>query len=156
MKKFILIIFLGIFTALFAVLAEQLMAVLVSIFWKKEIIFDYYGHLGIFLIAAAIIEESFKYSAILFIFREKFILEGTKLWAASLVFGLFFGLTEIILIIISDEKLANIHAFSPEIIFSLATIILIQALNALLIGSFLASRFFSGKFVALKILFFPV
>jgi hypothetical protein len=155
-KKIIGIVFLGIFAALFAVLAEQLLAVLVSIFWKKEIVFDFYGHLGIFLIAAAIIEESLKYSAIFFLFQEKFGLERTKLWTASLIFGLFFGLTEIILIVISNEKLADLSALSPEIIFSLATIVLIQALNALLIGAFLASRFFSGKFASLKILFFPV
>ncbi|MDP1845894.1 MAG: hypothetical protein Q8L09_04065 [Candidatus Moranbacteria bacterium] len=156
MKKIILIISLGIFAALFAVFAEQLLAVLVSIFWKKEIIFDYYGHLGIFLIAATLIEEGLKYSAIYFLFKEKFDLERARLWAASLTFGLFFGLTELLLIIISNEKLADLSALSPEVIFSLATIILIQALNALLIGAFLASRFFSGKFIVLKILFFPV
>lgn len=156
MKKIIGIIFLGIFAALFAVFAEQLLAVLVSIFWKKEIIFDSYGHLGFFLIAAALIEESLKYSAIYFLFKEKFGFERAKLWAASLVFGLFFGLTEIILIVISNERLANLFALPPEIIFSLVTVILIQALNSLLIGSFLAGRFFSGKLASLKILFFPV
>jgi len=155
-KKFILIILLGILTALAAVIAEQLLAVLANIFWQKEIIFDYYGRLGIFLMIAVVIEEGFKYLAIVSIIRKKINLHGLKLCLGSFALGLFFGLTEIFLIFISNENLAGGRALAPSVIFSLATVVLLQSFAALLIGSMIAGRIFAGRLSVLKILFFPV
>lgn len=156
MATFLKIIFLGILTALAAVIAEQLLAVLVNIFWQKEIIFDYYGQLGIFLVIAAVIEESFKYLAIVSVIRKKINLYGLKFCLGGLVLGFFFGLTEIFLIFISNESLAGGRVLDSSIIFSLVTVVLLQSLAALLAGSMIASRIFAGKLSALKILFFPV
>ncbi len=156
MTKLIKIILIGILTALAAVIAEQLLAVLANIFWQREIIFDFYGQLGIFLVIAAVIEEGFKYLAIVSILRKKINLQGIKLCLGSLTLGLFFGLTEIFLIYISNENLAGGRALAPGVIFSLVTVVLLQSLTTLLAASMIASRIFSGKLSALKILFFPV
>lgn len=156
MTTFIKIILLGILTALAAVIAEQLLAVFANIFWQKEIIFDYYGRLGIFLAMAAVVEEGFKYLAIVSIIRKKINLHGLKLCLGSLALGLFFALTEIFLIFISNESLASGRALDPSVIFSLATVVLLQSLAALLIGSMIAGRIFAGRLSVLKILFFPV
>lgn len=155
MAAFIKIILLGILTALAAVIAEQLLAVLVNIFWQKEIVFDYYGQLGFFLVIAAVIEESFKYLAIVSVIMKKINLQGIKLCLGSLALGLFFGLTEIFLIFISNENLAGGKALDASVIFSLATIILVQSLTALLAGSMVASRIFAGRFLFLRIVLFP-
>ena len=156
MATFIKIIFLGILTALAAVIAEQLLAVLVNIFWQKEIVFNYYGQLGIFLVIAAVIEEGFKYLAIVSIIRKKINLYGLKLCLGSLVLGYFFGLTEIFLIFISNENLVSGGALTSSVIFSLVTVVFLQSFAALLTGSMIASRIFSGKLSVLKIIFFPV
>jgi hypothetical protein len=156
MATFIKIIFLGILTALAAVIAEQMLAVLVNIFWQREIVFSYYGQLGIFLVIAAVIEEGFKYLAIVSIIRKKINLYGLKLCLGSLALGFFFGLTEILLIFISNENLASGRALDSSVIFSLVTVVLLQSLAALLAGSMIASRIFSGKLSVLKIIFFPV
>jgi hypothetical protein len=156
MAAFIKIIFLGILTALAAVLAEQLLAVMANIFWQKEIIFDYYGRLGIFLVIAAVIEESFKYLAIISIIRKKINLRGIKLCLGSLALGLFFGLTEVYLIFISNENLAGARALDHSVMFSLVTVVIVQSLTALLAGSMIAGRIFAGKISVIKIIFFPV
>lgn len=156
MTSFIKIFFLGILTALAAVIAEQLLAVLANIFWQKEIIFDYYGQLGIFLVIAAVAEESFKYLAIVSIIRKKINIHRLKFCLGSFGLGLFFGLTEVFLIFISNENLVGGRALDHSVIFSLATIILVQSLTALLISSMIAGRIFAGRLSALKILLFPV
>ena len=50
----------GVLMALASVAAEQFLAVVVNIFYRKEIIFEVYNNLTFFLVASAIIEESFK------------------------------------------------------------------------------------------------
>jgi hypothetical protein len=148
---------LGVITAFLAVVAEQLIAVIADLFWHKEIVFSSYGRISFFLLAAVIIEEALKYLAIRFPLRKNFSLSGMKFIFGSLLTGLFFGLTEVWLVTVSDgEYLSGLRSHNPEIIFSLAGIILIQALTAFLTGSLIASQVFNSRLSALKILFFPV
>jgi RsiW-degrading membrane proteinase PrsW (M82 family) len=148
---------LGILTAFLAVVAEQLIAVFANIFWQKEIIFSFYGQLSYFLFAAVIIEEGLKYLAIRFPLRNNFGLSGVRFVFGSLTTGFFFGLTEVWLVTASNkEYLAGLWSHDSEILFSLIAIILIQALTALLIGSIIAGKIFHPRFIALKIILFPV
>jgi hypothetical protein len=156
MATFIKIILLGILTALAAVIFEQMMAIIANIFWQKEIIFDYYGRLGIFLVIAVIIEESSKYLAVSRIVRRKINLRGLNFCLGSLGIGFFFGLTEIFLILISNKNLIGGGALERSIIFSLVTVVFVQSLTTLLAGSMIASRIFAGKLSVPKILFFPI
>lgn len=148
---------LGILTAFLAVIAEQLLAVLANLFWKKEIIFPFYDNVGFFLISAVIIEEGLKYLAIKYPLRINFGLRKWKFIAGSTVTGFFFGLTEIAFIGMSDDNyLISLRAHDPETLFSAATIVLIQTLTALLIGSLISGQVFSPRLTGLKTLFFPV
>jgi hypothetical protein len=149
--------FLGVLTALLAVTAEQLLAVLADLFWKKEIIFSSYSQIGFFLISAVIIEEGLKYLAIKYPLRKNFGLRREKFIAGSLITGFFFGLTEVTFVAMSNGNyLTSLKAHDPEALFSFITIILIQALTAFLIGSLMASQVFSSRITGLKILFFPI
>jgi|GEM_PF-937060 len=147
---------LGILTAFLAVVAEQLLAVLADIFWKKEIILSSYDKIGFFLVSAVIIEESLKYLAIKHPLRKNFGLIRWKFIAGSAITGFFFGLTEIAFINMSNNNyLTSLRTHDPEIIFSAVSIILIQTLTALLIGSLISSQVFSPRLAGLKTLFFP-
>jgi hypothetical protein len=148
---------LGILTALLAVVAEQLLAVFSNLFWKKEIIFSSYNQIGFFLISAVVIEEGLKYLAIKYPIRKNFGLRRKKFITGSIMTGLFFGLTEVAFVAMSNgDYLTGLKAHDPEILFSFFAIILIQTLTAFLIGSLIASHIFSSRFTGLKTLFFPV
>lgn len=149
--------FLGILTALLAVIAEQFLAVLANLFWKKEIIFSSYSQIGFFLISAVFIEEGLKYLAIKNPLRNNFGLRRENFIIGSLLTGFFFGLTEVVFVTMSNgDYLLGLKTHDPGTLFSSVTIILIQTLTAFLIGSLIASRVFNSRFTALKTLFFPV
>ena len=97
-------------------------------FWQREIIFDQYGQLGFFLVIAALIEEGFKYLSIVSVLKKKINLRGLNLCFGSFALGLFFGVAEISLVLISSDNLAGGGTLAPEIIFSLVSIrsILVQ------------------------------
>ena len=148
---------LGILAAFLAVVLEQLFAVAANIFWQKEIVFSFYNQLSYFLVAAVVIEESLKYLAIRYPLWEIFELRGIRLAIGSFMMGFFFGITEVWFILMSNKSyLADLRSHNSETLFSLAVIVLIQALTAFLAGSLIASRIFDSRLSALKILFFPV
>jgi len=146
----------GILSALGAVVAEQLLAVAVSIFFQKEIILDAYKHLNFFLIAAAVIEEIFKYFAAAHILQKIFNLRKLQLIFASTAVGLFFGLTEIYFILLANgRRIEDFQALGNQTLFSLAIVIVLHALTALTIGSLLAAQAPIAKFKLFTVLIPP-
>lgn len=148
---------IGILTAFAAVVAEQLLAVLASIFFHKEIILDVYTHLGFFIMAAAIIEEAFKFFSLKYILRQIFDLRRFKFIFAAIISGLFFGLAEVYLILLTNgKKISEIGTLGSDTMFSLITVIMIHVLTVLLISVLIATREKGEKFGALKIIIPPV
>lgn len=141
----------GILFALAAVVSEQLLAVFANIFFQKEIMLDVYTHLNFFLVAVAIIEESLKFLAIGYILRQIFALRRFRFIAAATISGLFFALTEIYLILLTNGKsFRSVQTLDGDTLFALLAVLLIHILTALLIGVLMASRDQSAKFKALK------
>lgn len=147
----------GILTALAAVIAEQLLAVGANIFFQKEIVLDVYNHLGFFVIAAAFIEESFKYFAVNRVFRQIFSLKRFKFIFAALLGGLFFGITEIYFVLLSNgNNILDFRTLDGETLFSLLTVIAVHVLTILLIAVLIASRREETRLAALKTIIPPV
>lgn len=149
--------FIGVLIALAAVVAEQFLAVGANIIFQKEIILDTYTNLGFFVVAAAIIEESFKYFAASRILRRIFGLRGFKFIFAALFAGLFFGLTETYFILLANgRKISDIGSLGNETLFSLVVVVLTHILTILLIAVLIASRQEKTKLDALKTIIPPV
>jgi hypothetical protein len=157
MKNIIKIFFLAIVSVALAIVVEQLVAAMAGAFWRREIVLESYMHFTWFLAFSAIIEEISKYWAIHFVIRKNFGLQKIRLVLASLFLGTLWGVLEIGLVLVSDQKyLSEFRSGNPEIIFSFATIIALHALTAYLMGIFISSNTFSSRLKHLKILFFPV
>lgn len=157
MKNIVKIILLAAVSVALAIIAEQLVAAMASAFWQREIVLESYMHFTWFLVFSAVIEEVSKYWSIYFVIRNKFGLEKMKFVLATLVLGTTWGIFEIGLVLVSDQKiLSAFQTRNPEVIFSFATVIALHALTAYLIGVFISSDTFSGRLKHLKILFFPV
>ncbi|HBB36691.1 MAG: hypothetical protein UX02_C0001G0056 [Candidatus Moranbacteria bacterium GW2011_GWC1_45_18] len=141
----------GVLMALASVAAEQFLAVVVNIFYRKEIIFEVYNNLTFFLVASAIIEESFKYFSAVFILRGYFNLNRFKFFAASLVAGSFFGAAEIFLILLTNrKKIWDIGSLDSDTLFSLSAIGLLHILTFFLISALIASRERNVRFLAMR------
>lgn len=141
----------GILTALAAVVFEQLLAVFANLFSQTEIIQSTYAHLSFFLAAAAVIEESCKYFALSRILRRTFGLRRFRFISAALLVGLFFGLAETYLILLTNgKKISALGSLGGDTLFSLGAVILLHLLTTLLIAIFIASRKNLSKFDALK------
>jgi hypothetical protein len=154
---FVKIVLLGILTALFAVIIEQALAAWAQIYLGQEIILDYYKNFAWFLLIAVLVEEGLKYGAIRYIIFERFAAKGKKFVAFSFFLGLFFGLTEIGLILFSNPEAKNLLiAFDREIIISLLGVALIQTSTALLMGSLLLAKEKITHFSFFSVLSFPV
>lgn len=147
---------LGVLTALAAIIAEQLLSVGANIFLKIEIIPSAFAHLGFFIVAAAIIEESCKYIAATRVLRRNFGLRGFKFIFAAVVTGLFFGLTEAFLVLLANgKKVSDIGSLGSETTFSLAIVILTHILTMIFIGALIAGRREKSKLDALKTIIPP-
>lgn len=156
-KLFLKVSLLGIFTAFFAVIAEQLVAVLAQIFLNQEIILSNYQNLTWFILLAVIIEEGSKYAILRYVMLDKFAVRGKKLVLLSFLMGLFFGLSEIGLIVFASSEVGSLLArFDREIIINLSSIVLIQSATSLLMGSLLATRQDKTKLSLINILIFPI
>ncbi len=141
----------GILTALAAVVAEQLLAVIVNIILQREIVLDVYTHLGFFLVAAAIIEESLKYFSAIYILRRIFGLKRFGFIFSAILAGLFFGLTETYSVLLASGKgIRDIGILDNETLFSLTAILLVHILTAFLIAVLIAGRGRETKLTALK------
>jgi len=156
-KTFSKIALLGILTAFLAVIAEQMVAVSAQFFSNQEIILPSYKNITWFLFLAVIIEEGLKYAVLRQAVWERFGIRGKKFVAAGLFFGIFFGISEIGLILFSSpEAKALAQNFDREMIVSLSSIVLIQTATSLLISSLIATEEEMKRFSFLKILIFPV
>jgi hypothetical protein len=142
----------GILIALASVAAEQLLVVGADIIFKTEITSDFCSNLGFFIVAAAIIEEIFKYFAVVRVIRHSFGLQRFKSISAALICGLFFGLTETYYILLANEKgILDIKNIGSEMHFSLLTVILTHILTAALIAVLIAAREKKTGLGALKV-----
>jgi hypothetical protein len=143
---------LGIITAFLGVIIEQILAVLANILWQKELVFNFYNNLAPFLIASALIEENLKYSAIYFIAKGKLALEGWRLSLASLLLGLFWGIAEVFLIVITQPQyMADIFIFKSDIFLSAIFIILLHTLTAFTMGVIISTETFSKYFFSIRV-----
>jgi len=157
MKNIIKIIVLAILSAALAIVAEQLVAAVVSTFWQKEIVFESYMHFTWFLAFSAIVEETSKYWAVYFVIRKKFGLEKIKFVLASLLLGAAWGIFEIGLVLFSDQKvLFAFRSGNSQILFSFGSIVALHTLTAFLMGALVSSNQGSSKLRHLQILLFPV
>ncbi|OGI26275.1 MAG: hypothetical protein A3J76_04550 [Candidatus Moranbacteria bacterium RBG_13_45_13] len=157
MANIIKTILLAAIAAAIALLVEQIAATIVSIYWHKEIVFEFYHQLTYFLVGAVIIEEISKYWAIAFVMRKKFDLSGLKFVLLSLLLGVSWGVFEVALILFSNQGYrAEFQSASSQLLFSLAAVISVHSLTAFLIGSFISAETFSGRLKSVKILFFPM
>ncbi|MFA5926311.1 MAG: PrsW family glutamic-type intramembrane protease [Parcubacteria group bacterium] len=146
----------GVLIALGAVVAEQLLAVIAAVLFQKEIMLDVYNHLGFFIVAAAVIEEAFKYIAVSQILRKIFDLRGMKLIFSAIMAGLFFGLTEVFLVLVSNGKnITDIKNLGNDTLFSLLTVILVHILTIFMISVLVAVRREDKIFNAFKIIIPP-
>lgn len=147
----------GVLTALAAVVIEQLLAVIVNIISRKEIVLDVYTNLNFFLIGAAVIEESLKYFALSHIFHKIFNLQRFVFVFSAAIAGLFFGLTEVFLILAANgKKISDLKTIGGETLFSLIVVILVHILTALLMGMLIASRDETARFRAPKTIALPI
>lgn len=147
----------GILTAFAAVVFEQFLAVAAGIISQKEVVLDVYNNLSFFLVTAAIIEESLKYFSAIFVLMNFLNLHRFKFVTASVVTGLFFGLTEAYLILLTNgKKIQEIRSFDSSTLFSLAAVVLLHILTFFLISSLIASREKETKFQALRTITLPV
>lgn len=157
MTTLLKIVILGILTAVAALVAEQLLAVFAAIISGQEVVFSQYNRLANFIILAALVEEGLKYAALRYAVKEKFGATGKSLVFAGFLVGLFFGITEVGLILFSDpEAKKSLLNFDRDAVFSLSSIILVQTAASLLMGSLIAVQEEVKRFSFLKILFFPV
>lgn len=141
----------GILTALAAVVAEQLLAVIANIIFQREIVLDVYTHLGFFLVAAAIIEEILKYFSVSYILRRTFSLRRFKFIFAATIAGAFFGLTEIYFVLLANgRRVQDIKIMGGEVLFSLLTILLVHIATILLIAALISTRAQKTKLDALR------
>jgi hypothetical protein len=148
---------IGILTTLAAVVAEQLIAVVANIFFHKEIILDVYTHLGFFVIVAAIVEETFKYLSASYILHQIFDLRRFKFIFSAIVLGIFFGFTEVYLILLTNgKKLSEVRMLGGDTMFSLLTVILVHVLTIFLISVLIATSGKEKKFRALRVTFLPI
>ncbi|OGI27580.1 MAG: hypothetical protein A2359_04610 [Candidatus Moranbacteria bacterium RIFOXYB1_FULL_43_19] len=147
----------GILTALVSVVAEQFLAAAINIFSGREVVLDVYTHLGFFLVAAAIIEESFKYFSAVFVLRRYLGLNRFKFVSASLIAGIFFGGAETYLVLLTNGKrIWEIGSLDGNTFFSLSALVLLHILTYLLISVLIASREEKAKFQALRTIIFPI
>lgn len=131
----------GVLTALAAIVAEQLMAIIASLIVKKEIILNVYTNLSFFLVAAALIEESLKYFSIRHILRSNFQLRRFRFIFSAILAGLFFALTEIYFILLTNgKKIQDVKSLGSETLFSLGAVLVVHLLTALLIAVLVATR----------------
>jgi len=157
MKNAIKIILLAVISAALAILAEQLAATLVNIFWQREIVLESYQRFTWFLGFAAAIEEISKYWAVAAVIRQKFGLERRNFVLAAFFFGAVWGIFEIGLVLFANSAaLAEFQAGNPQILFSFASIVALHALTAFFMGTSISAGIFSDRLKHLKILFFPV
>ena len=157
MKNIIKIFFLAVVSVALVIVIEQLIAAMVSAFWQREIVLESYMHFTWFLAFSAAIEEISKYWATYFVIRKNFGLQKIRFVLASLFLGTLWGVLEIGLVLVSDQKVFSaFQSGDMEIIFSFATVIALHALTAYLMGIFIFAETFSGRLKHLKILFFPV
>ena len=157
MKIIIKTLILGILTAIFAVIAEQLLAAGAQYFFNQEIILSFYDRITWFLAAAVIIEEGSKYSVLRYAIHDRLNIRGKKFVTSSLFFGLLFGLAEIGLIIFSNPEAKILaRSFDREMIIGLSSIALIQTATALLIGALIATQKEKMRLAFLRILVFPI
>ena len=157
MKTIIKIILLAIVSAALAIVAEQLVAAMASLFWQREIVLESYMHFTWFLAFSATVEEISKYWAIYFVIRSNFGLEKMKFIFASLLLGAVWGIFEIGLVLFSDQKaLSAFQSGNPQILFSFAAIIALHALTAFLMGIFISTDANAGQIEdILKVILFP-
>jgi hypothetical protein len=156
MKNIIKIILLAIVSAALAILAEQIVALVVNMFWQKEIILDSFSHFTWFLALSALIEEISKFWAV-FVIRNNFGLQKIKFVLASFLLGISWGFFEIGLVLFANPKaLSALQSVNPEILISFASILVLHTLTTFLMGVFISSNIFSDSLRSLKILFFPV
>ncbi|MFA5871838.1 MAG: hypothetical protein WC858_03880 [Parcubacteria group bacterium] len=154
---FFTIPFLGIITALLGAIIEQALAVFVGILWQKELVFNFYNNLSLFLIASAAIEEILKYSAIYFILKGKFFLRGLRLVLASLLLGLFWGITEVILIAYSQPQYATgILNFKSDDFLSAVFVMLLHALTAFTMGVIISTAIFSRYLFSIRVILLTI
>jgi hypothetical protein len=157
MKNIVKIILLAAVSAALAVIVEQAVAAAAYFFWQTEPVLDSYSYFTWFLVFAAAIEEISKYWAVYFVIRKRFGLEKVKFVLASFLLGASWGIFEIALVLFASRKtLVEFQTGDPEVIFSFASIIALQALTAFLMGTFISANTFSGQLKHLKNLFFPV
>jgi hypothetical protein len=141
----------GILMALASVVAEQFLAAAINIFSGKEVILDVYTHLGFFLVAAAIIEESFKYFSAVFVLRRYLGLRRFKFVAASAIAGIFFGAAEIYLILLtSGKRIWDIGSLDSNTFFSLSAVFVLHIFTFFLISALIASREKEARLGALR------
>jgi hypothetical protein len=157
MKTTIKIVLLAAVSAAIAIIAEQLVAITANILLGGEVVLESYAHFTWFLTLAAIIEEISKFWAISFVIRKKFGLEKMKFFVAAFFFGISWGILEICLALFSDPATRiDFQTGNTNTVFSLASIIALHSLTALLMGILISGNIFSGRAKILKILFFPV
>jgi hypothetical protein len=157
MKNIIKIILLAVVSAALALVAEQLVATVASLFWQREIVLESYMHFTWFLAFSAIIEEISKYWAIYFVIRNKFGLEKIRFVLASLLLGTAWGIFEIGLVLFSDQKiLSAFQAGDPQILFSFSTIVALHTLTAFLIGVLVSTTGSASWLKHIQIVLFPV
>lgn len=148
---------LGILTAPLAVIIEQLAAVPAQFFLNEEVVFLFYDKITWFLFLAVVIEEGLKYSFLRHAIWNRFGIYGKKFIAAGFLFGTFFGLTEIGLIIFSSPETKILaQNFERETMTNLLSIVLVQTATALLISSLIATQEKLKKSSFLKILILPI
>lgn len=146
----------GILMALASVVAEQFLAGAINIFSGEEVVLNIYTHLGFFLVAAAVIEESLKYFSAVFVLRRYLGLERFKFVAASAIAGLFFGGAETYLILLtSGKKIWDIGNLDSATSFSLLAVVFLHILTFFLISVLIASREKEARFGALRTIIPP-
>lgn len=157
LKLFLRASIYGILMALAAIILEQLLAIAAEIFFQTEIIHTYYSNLSWFLVLGAIVEEGSKAAALKLGIRDGFATRGKKLIAFGFIIGFFFGITEVFFILFSDRQALNLLInFDRGILFSLSTIIFLQAATTFLAASLLAYREKIGFWFFMRILAFPI
>jgi len=157
MRNLIKIIFLAVVSVALAIVIEQLVAAMAGAFWQREIVLESYMHFTWFLAFSAAIEEISKYWAIYFVIRKKFGLQKIHFVLASLFLGALWGVLEIGLVLVSDQKaLSAFQSGNPEVIFSFAAVIALHALTAFLMGIFISTSASSSKLKHFKIILFPI
>ncbi len=148
---------IGVLSALAAVVAEQLLAVLANIFFQTEITSVVYANLSFFLIAAAIIEESLKYLSAAYVLRKIYALKKFRFIFASIIVGLFFGLTEIYFVLLANGKdIRQIPSLDGGTLFSLAGVLLLHVLTIFLMAVLIAKRREAASFGWLRTASFPI